>query len=199
MGKSACIAALAALFCTSAGAAAADTLVIGGGFANACSDAANAQALGKQFPELRKSRSGVVLPPIEACNRALQDEVLGLRDIAATHVNRGVLLMGAGDYAAAQADFETALRLKPDMAEARANRGGAMISQRQYREGVEELTAGIAMQPAQLEKSYYNRAIGQEALGDLKSAYLDYLKASELKPEWQAPKDQLTRFTVRRR
>lgn len=40
-------------------------------------------------------------------------------------------------------------------------------------------------------RTYVNR-------GDVKAAYLDYSKAAELDPDWDAPKTELARFTVKR-
>jgi hypothetical protein len=39
----------------------------------------------------------------------------------------------------------------------------------------------------------------EDALGDNKSAYLDFLKAAKLDPTWAAPKSELTRFSVEER
>jgi hypothetical protein len=36
-------------------------------------------------------------------------------------------------------------------------------------------------------------------MGDLKAAWLDYTKAAELDPDWDAPRTELTRFTVSRK
>jgi hypothetical protein len=38
--------------------------------------------------------------------------------------------------------------------------------------------------------------LADEYLGDDKAAYFDYLKASELDPQWLAPKSELQRFSV---
>ena len=40
-----------------------------------------------------------------------------------------------------------------------------------------------------------NRALVHESLDDARSAWLDYRRALELAPEWEAPRRQLTRFT----
>ena len=47
------------------------------------------------------------------------------------------------------------------------------------------------------EKGYYNRALGYENLGDETDAYYDYMKASQLKPDWADPRNELVRFTVK--
>jgi hypothetical protein len=41
--------------------------------------------------------------------------------------------------------------------------------------------------------------LAYEGLEDAKSAYFDYQKALELSPDWLAPRQQLSRFTVSRR
>ena len=61
------------------------------------------------------------------------------------------------------------------------------------------LDKGIELEPLEPEKAYYNRAIAHEQLGNVRGAYFDYLKASELAPEWEQPRMQLTRFTVRKK
>lgn len=199
MRQGALVAVVAALICgLTAMSAQADTLVLGGGFAEACSQAAIRAVRADELPKAERPKS----PPIsgeQACNRALTEEFLSRRDMAATHVNRGVLMMGRADFDAAQADFDTAVSLKPDLAEAQVNRGGALISRRLYKQGVEAINLGLALAPDEPEKAYYNRAMAYEALDDLKAAYFDYLKASELKPEWPLPQIELVRFRVTRR
>ena len=74
-----------------------------------------------------------------------------------------------------------------------------MVALKRWAEGLAALTKGIDIQPQEAEKAYYNRAIANEELGRVKEAYYDYLKAAELKPEWEQPKMQLTRFTVRKK
>lgn len=44
--------------------------------------------------------------------------------------------------------------------------------------------------------AYFGRAVSSEIGGDVKSAYRDYKRASELAPEWQEPIAELTRFRV---
>jgi len=49
-----------------------------------------------------------------------------------------------------------------------------------------------------MEKAYFNRALAREAAGDVKGAYLDYVKALQLKPEWAPAVKELARFEVRK-
>ena len=50
-----------------------------------------------------------------------------------------------------------------------------------------------------LYAAYYNRAIANERLGDITSAYWDYRKALDLQPEFEVAARQLERFTVETR
>ena len=169
------------------------TIVLGGGFAEGCSRAALDLV---RANERRGDRMGPPVDAIALCNRALSEESLDRRDQAATHVNRGVLEMNARTFAAARADFARAVDLKPDLAEAHVNLGGALIALGDYRAGVVAIDRGLDLQTEEPEKAYFNRAMARERLDDIKGAYFDFLKASELKPDWEAPRTQMQRFTV---
>ena len=174
---------LAAAFAITAPAAAnASSFVLGGGLANVCSRAA--------VGGLSDEKS------LETCSLAIQTELMAGRDLAGTYVNRGVIELRRKAYDKARADFDRAVKISPDMGEAFVNRGAAYIAQRQYAMGLAEIDKGLKLGSDEPEKAYYNRALANEGLDDMKAAYFDYLKASELKPDWDAPKKELTRFTV---
>ena len=177
----AALAALLALFATSASGAA---FVLGGGMADGCSRAAIAG---------RDDR-----PSLDLCSMALETQPLLKRDRAGTYVNRGVIHLRRKAFAEARRDFDAALRLEPALGEAFVNRGAAFIAQRRYREGVNEIDRGLALGPDEPEKAYFNRALAHEGLDDMKAAWLDYQKALELRPDWEAPRRELTRFQVSR-
>lgn len=137
---------------------------------------------------------------LSACNDAIASNAgLPPDQLAATHVNRGVLLMAAGRNAEALRDFDRALAVAPESAEAYVNRGAILIGEGKAAEGVADLDRGIALGPEQLERAHYNRAIGREMLQDIKGAYLDYQAAAALNPTWDAPALELTRFQVKTR
>ncbi len=162
--------------------AAASVLVIGNDIAVDCSKAAFAG---------RADRVS-----IETCTRALQEESLDRRDRAGTLVNRGVMLTRAKDYVAARADLDKAVDLEPTLGEAFVNRGVVMMADRAYVEALAEIDRGLALGVDEPAKAYYNRALVHESLMDAKSAWLDYRRAQELDPDWDAPRRQLARFTV---
>lgn len=159
--------------------------VIGGGLAQACSKAAVSGESDSKFQEV--------------CTLALETEFLNSRDRAGTYVNRGVLKLRKASYPDASKDFNLALKLQPDLGEAYVNRGAAFIGQKRYAESLPDINKGLELGVDEPAKAYYNRALAYEGLDDPKAAYFDYQKALEMSPQWSAPKEQLTRFSVSRR
>lgn len=134
---------------------------------------------------------------LAACDRAL-DTSLSRRDRVATLVNRGIVKMWTGDDTAAIADFDGALALNADFAEAKVNKAIALVRiGGSERAAIVLLDAGLAARVSRPEVAFYARGMAHEVLGDTAAAYRDYRRAAELKPGWEEPVRQLTRFTVR--
>jgi tetratricopeptide (TPR) repeat protein len=175
------VSALAALAAT---AASAQVTVFSGGASQAtsCSLAA---------------RHGNATPQaIETCTYALNNEPLAGRDLAGTHVNRGVLYMHNMEWGRAMDDLDIALSIYPRMGEALVNRGALLIAQGRFADGIIEIDRGLALHPEEPERAYFNRALAEERLDNVKGAYYDYLRAAELAPTWAAPQEELKRFSV---
>jgi tetratricopeptide (TPR) repeat protein len=117
-------------------------------------------------------------------------------DRAGFLVNRGVVYLGYERYNLAIDDFNAAIKLDPNIGEAYTNRGAAEVAKRRFAEGKADIDHGLALGSEEPQKAYFNRGLANEHLGDDKAAYFDYLKASELDPQWTAPKTELSRFTV---
>jgi tetratricopeptide (TPR) repeat protein len=183
MWKAFLVAGIAAL--AAAGPSQAAVTVIGGGLAQACSRAAMGGEDDPKFQEL--------------CTMALETEFLNARDRAGTYVNRGVLKLRRAAFPDASRDFDLALRIKPNLGEAYVNRGAASIGRKRYAESLPDINRGLELGVEEPAKAYYNRALAYEGLEDAKAAYFDYQKAAEINPEWTAPREQLTRFSVSRR
>ncbi len=171
----------AAIVSLSSGANAAIT-VLGNGLAHVCF----------QTAEL----GGNPTDGVAACTEALNQGALDYRDRAATLINRGILYSRINDVDAAMRDYNDGLALDPAMAEGYVDRGAALIVLHRYDDALRDLNRGIAMNSKRLHIAYYDRAIVQEALGNVRGAYEDYKKAVELEPDFTLASQQLARFKV---
>jgi len=171
--------ALALLMSAPAGAA---ISVLGNSIANNCYQAAEFDA---------DARAG-----IETCTYALTNETLNARDKAATYVNRGILRSRAGDADGALADYNAGLSIDSDLSEGYVDRGATYIALRRYDDALQDINRGIQMGARRPHIAYYDRAIVDEAMGNIRGAYEDYKKAVELQPDFTLATEQLSRFKV---
>ena len=180
------IAVVLNLLCLPAPLASAAFTVFGNGYAQNCAEAA------------REVENGLAsnAQSVQACNQAIVSENLAPRDLAGTYINRGVLFLARGGYRDAKKDFDSAVILMPDLGEAYTDRGAALVALGRYQDAIIDLTRGLALNSGEPEKAYFNRGLAEEALDDIKAAYLDYSRAAELKPDWILPRNELSRFTV---
>jgi len=163
--------------------AAAGVTVIGSGSARMCYLAAESLAV----PHTDS---------IQTCNAALTESAHDPRLIVATHVNRGILRMRRGDMDGAMTDFTRASQLDPREAEAHFNRGALLLRQEQAAPAAAAFTQALEHSTRLPAQAHFGRAIAHEALGDVRAAYRDYRRASELAPEWRAPQTELGRFRI---
>ncbi len=174
-------AAVALLTWSAAGQAAAFETIIGG-LAGECSTLARA---GHHDSDA-----------LTVCTRALAGEPLNTHDRAGTYINRGAMELGANDLEAAHADFDAAIKIRNDMGEAHIGQGAYLITMERYADAEGEISRGLSLGSEEPEKGYYFRGIARWGQEDFKGAYLDFRKASELKPGWDLPRNQLTHFKV---
>lgn len=165
--------------------AAAGVTVIGAGNARMCFLAA----------ESKLTPRGIEL---KRCDEALMEERANPEVTVATHVNRGILRLRRGDLTGAIADFDAASALDPDEPEAYLNRASALLRQQQVAGAITQFDAAIAKQTRRPALAYYGRGVAHEEAGNLRAAYRDYVRASELAPSWREPRRELTRFRVQR-
>jgi tetratricopeptide (TPR) repeat protein len=160
--------------------------VFGNGMAQVCSDAA------------RNMERGIAPKDqaLEACNIAIDYENLPIRDLAGTHINRGVLYLARGAYREAKQDFDSAASLQPALGEAYTDRGAALVGMQHYADAIADLDRGLALKTDEPEKAYFNRGLAEEGLDNIQQAFRDYSRAAELKPDWPLPRNELSRFTV---
>ena len=177
-------AALAAIFLALAVPAGAAVTVIGSNAARQCYEAAAAPFVPQ--PET-----------LALCDRAIDGPPLGTRDLIATYVNRGILRVRSGDLARGIEDFDAAIAREPAVAEAWFNRGVALLRTRGAAAALPSFDQAVERGTDRPALAYFGRAVALEALGEVRRAYADYRRASELDPDWDRPRTELARFSVR--
>jgi tetratricopeptide (TPR) repeat protein len=177
------LASVALLAATSA--ANASVVTVAGSHARACYSAAKARVA---TPEA-----------ISHCNQALTIQMISPEDRVATHVNRGILRMLSHQTQAAHADFNEATAMNPRQPEPYLNKGVMLFD-----EGNSQLAAQLASKALELGTqrpgvALYVLALAKEDRGDVKAAYRDLLRAAQLEPEWDRPKEELQRYRIAQR
>jgi tetratricopeptide (TPR) repeat protein len=127
---------------------------------------------------------------VETCAEALRYR-LNRENRIVTLINSGVVQLRRGDYAAAVAFYDEALRLDPDHAVALFNRGAALTHAQRYGEAVATLTRALGLGVSEPYKAYYYRGEARRALGDVNGAIEDFQTALTIAPDWNAARDAL--------
>ncbi len=135
------------------------------------------------------------LGTIRTCRSALLDE-LSTRDLAATHINLGVLYMRRGDNADAQTHYKKAIDLRPSTSEAYINYGASLIYTGNYQEAINAINKAIELKTVKMPEALFNRAMAYDGLENYKGAYKDLKQALVLKPEWPAALNAIDNYTV---
>ena len=117
-------------------------------------------------------------------------------DRAAAFSNRSALNFQRANYNAAIEDSTAALKLDDRLVEALVNRGASYLKLHRPSDAEANFSRALTLAPAYAAKIYFNRAMAREDMGDRNGAYADYARASRLAPQWDLPKQQMTRFTI---
>ncbi|MBL6853143.1 MAG: hypothetical protein ISS15_16430 [Alphaproteobacteria bacterium] len=173
----------AALLVSTAASAAVE--VVGNGMANVC---------------YSQAESGWDTPyGIRMCDDALRNQTLSQVDRASTLINRGILRARADDVDGALSDYAEALALGENVGEAYLNRSATEIALRRFDDAKADADQAIAHGTKRMEIAYYNRAVANEALGNVGAAFQDYKAALQLEPGFTAARQQLARYRVTQR
>src|SRR4051812_27335800 len=82
---------------------------------------------------------------LATCNQALSQERLSINDRAATFDNRGIIFDLLNRGAEAEADFDHAIALRPDLGDAYVNRGAMLIKRQRYGQALSEIEHGLGL------------------------------------------------------
>ena len=174
--------AVAVLTASSANAA---ISVIGSGIAEDCYKAA-------EF-------GGSPMEGITTCTYAIDETALTNSDKAATYINRGILEARNNNPHAALEDYNRGLKLNGALGEGYVDRGASEIVLKDLDHALADINQGISLHANRLEIAYYDRAIVDEAQGNIRAAYEDYKMAVQLAPDFGLANEQLMRFKVVRK
>jgi tetratricopeptide (TPR) repeat protein len=136
---------------------------------------------------------------VEGCTRALQEEGLDARDMAATLVNRGILYALQNHYASADADYSRAAEMQPNISEIWLNKAYLKLRENKPSEALPLLDRGMQLGAQRPAVAYLARGLAHEEMGDLRAAYRDLTRARDLEPAWNLPGQYLARYEVRSR
>ena len=169
--------------CAIAAPASASVVVLGNSNARLCYEAADSPSI----PGARDLR---------LCDDALLNETMTTYDTVATHVNRGILRLRVGRIDDAIGDFDRAIAMDSNQPEAYLNKGAALLRRENAAEAMNLFTMALERHTTRPAIAHYGRAIAYETLGNISAAYRDYTAASQMAPNWNEPRVELTRFRV---
>ena len=160
----------------------AGVITVGGSSAESCYHAAQAR--------------DASAPALAECNTAINQDVIPFTDLVASYVNRGILMLVQANYKAAEADFNQAASMQPGQPEVWLNKGISRYQQGDVKGARDLFTRAIELKTGYPALAYYGRALADEDAGDVRGAYDDLRRASQLDPSWNEPREQLKRFKV---
>jgi tetratricopeptide (TPR) repeat protein len=119
---------------------------------------------------------------ISGCTALIDAGKANKQALAVAFFNRGNALDDAGDHEKAIADYDSAIKLKPDYADGYLNRGMAKESTKDYDGAIADYSEVVKLDPS-YAKAFYARARAYEAKGDLQQALAGYQEAAKLVPD----------------
>jgi tetratricopeptide (TPR) repeat protein len=119
-----------------------------------------------------------------ACERAMSDERVRVRDLADNLVNRGQLHYAKREFDLAIADFNMAIRFDPAFALAFGNRANAWSMKKDFKRAVADYTRAIQLDK-DFPSAYTGRGLVLEELGDIAGARRDYQAAIAAPSKYQ--------------
>jgi tetratricopeptide (TPR) repeat protein len=158
-----------------------DKVEIGGSVAHSCFEAAMAG---------RHDDGAFAL-----CNNALEEPLL-IPDRAGTLVNRGIMFMRAGREDLATRDYDEAINLDPQQAEAFLNKAVSMVNSGRGSTALDLADRALQLRTHKPALAYYVRGLAHEEQGNVQAAYADLRNAASLDPKWSEPAEQLKRYRV---
>ncbi|MEX0643936.1 MAG: tetratricopeptide repeat protein [Parvularculaceae bacterium] len=127
------------------------------------------------------------------CDRALKS-LLSSRDKKATLVNRGIIHRKSGDLQLALDDFNAALEIDPDLAEAYLNRGTVYFQAGQADAAIADYQKALDLGTSRPWAAWYNIGLAYEEKNDKAKALEAYAKALESNPSFAPAREKLAQL-----
>ncbi len=133
------------------------------------------------------------------CTRALEAGLFETdEDRARGLFKRGTAQIETGACADAIADFDEAIRLRPEYGEAFHNRGVAKWRMGKLEGALADFDESIALGQVELWRAYKVRGDLKAEMGRLDEALADYKRSLAIRPDWDYARKALRRVMVRK-
>lgn len=120
----------------------------------------------------------------DPCDRAIRDGITTRRDKMKTHVNRGIIHNRNGDLTAAVADFNAAIAMDDNIAEAYLNRGNSYYLSARYDDAIADYEHSLALGVNKPWAAWYNIGLVYDVKKDAEKARAAYENALKLNPDF---------------
>ena len=117
---------------------------------------------------------------LKYCTRAIEQDQLPKRDLAATYNNRGIIYAAQGKLQQAMADHNQAAALAPRMGKVYLNRGNVHHRYKDYAQALQDYEQAQTLGHVPLDVLHYNRAltlIGMKRWGEARASLERALRA----------------------
>ena len=111
---------------------------------------------------------------------------------------RGTARIETGAYGDAVADFDEAIRLRPEYGEAFHNRGVAKWRMGKPEAALADFDESVALGQVELWRAYKVRGDLKAELGQLDEALADYKRSLAIRPDWDYARKALRRLMVKK-
>ena len=128
------------------------------------------------------------------CDKAIKEDDLILKDLAATYTNRGIIHAANGQLEEAMADHNEGLLLAPEMGKIFVNRGNVYHQQHDYEEALADYARAEALGNVPMDIVYYNRALTLIRMKRWDDARASLEKALEFNPDSTRVRRKLAQF-----
>ncbi|MYE01060.1 MAG: tetratricopeptide repeat protein [Alphaproteobacteria bacterium] len=141
---------------------------------------------------------GVPSANVLHCTRALDGGLFETpKERARGLFKRGTAQIETGAYADAVADFNEAIRLRPEYGEAFHNRGVAKWRMGKLEGALADFDESIALGQVELWRAYKVRGDLYAEMGRLDEALADYERSLAIRPDWEFARRAMRRVKVR--